>query len=386
MVRTSGRPIFQDIRKLSFDYVPEKMPHREKQREALDTLFRPLLEASVSQNAFLVGNVGTGKTHLSKRFALDFEQEAARKDRTVRHVLVNCRQRMTDDAVLLAILKTWDERFPDRGFSIPEKLNALRKHLERSRAHMIVILDEADVLIRKSSDLIYALTRFDEEYAVPRGSVSLILISQRDVLPFLDAATLSTFGRSNMVEFGTYSQEELVDILEDRVKTAFFPDVVSDDVVQLVADIAAIGGDARYAIEILQKAGELALDENLREVHPEQVRGARAVTYTLLTKESLEGLDRPKRMALLAIARKLEKKAYVTTGEAERAYALVCEEYEAQKRSHTQFWKYLQDLDLLGFIAAKPSGEGVSGKTTIISLQEIPAKALIESLEASLAR
>jgi cell division control protein 6 len=386
MVRASGRPIFRDIRKLSFDYVPKKMPHREKQREALDTLFRPLLEAPVSQNAFLVGSVGTGKTHLSKRFALDFEREAARQDRTVRSVFVNCRQRMTDDAVLLAILKTWDERFPDRGFSIPEKLSALRKNLERSRAHMIVVLDEADVLIRKSSELIYALTRFDEEDQAPRGSVSVILVSQRDVLPFLDPATLSTFRRSNMVEFGTYTQSELVDILADRVETAFFPDVVPDDVRQLIADIAAEGGDARYAIEILQKAGELALEENLREVLPEQVRGARALTYALLSKESLEPLDRPKRLALLAIARKLEKKAYVTTGEAEEAYALVCEEYGAQKRSHTQFWKYLQDLDLLGFVSAKPSGEGVTGKTTIISLQEIPAKALIESLEASLAR
>jgi cell division control protein 6 len=386
MVRASGRPIFQDIRKLSFDYVPERMPHREKQREALETLFRPLLEAHVSQNAFLVGQVGTGKTHVSKRFVLDFEREAARKNRTVRHVLVNCRQRMTDDAVLLAILKTWDERFPDRGFSIPEKLSALRKHLERSHAHMIVVLDEADVLIRKSSDLIYALTRFDEEYEAPRGSVSVVLISQRDVLPFLDPATLSTFRRSNMVEFGKYSQEELVDILADRVKTAFFPDVVSEDVVQLIADIAAEGGDARYAIEILQKAGELALDENLREVNPEQVREARAVTHALLSRESLEGLDRPKRMVLLAIARKLEKKAYVTTGEAEEAYAVVCEEYGANKRRHTQFWKYLQDLDLLGFVVAKPSGEGMTGKTTIISLEDVPAKPLIESLEASLAR
>ncbi|MEE9593018.1 MAG: orc1/cdc6 family replication initiation protein, partial [Thermoplasmata archaeon] len=115
------------------------------------------------------------------------------------------------------------------------------------------------------------------------------------------------------------------------------------------------------------------------------VRGARALTYALLSKESLHGLDEPKKLALLAIARRLEDKAYITTGEAEEAYALVCEEYGTKKRSHTQFWKYLQDLDLLGFIDAKPSGEGVTGKTTIISLQEVPAKALIESLEASLA-
>ncbi len=386
MPRPGGPPIFRDVSKLSFDFVPEKMPHRDKQMRTLRNLFHPLVEANLSQNVFLVGNVGTGKTHLSKRFCMDFQEFARGRDKNVQWVLVNCRQRTTEDAVLLAILKKWDERFPDRGFSIPEKLSVLRKHLERDKAHLIVVLDEADTLVRKSSDLIYSFTRFDEEYQGPRGSVSVILISQKHILTYLDKATLSTFKRSNVVEFGKYSKEELADILEDRVDLAFFPDVVRGECVDLIADIASEYGDARYAIEILQKAGDLALDEDMREVLPEQVREARATTHALLSEESLEALDRPKMVALLALARKLEKKAYITTGEAEEAYSLACEEYGEKKRGHTQFWKYLQDLDILGFIEAKPSGEGVTGKTTIISLQEVPARALIHSLEVALSR
>ncbi len=361
------------------------MPHRDKQLATLEGLFQPLAEANLACHAFLVGNVGTGKTHVSQRFATDFAEAARAQGKNVRWLLVNCRQRPTEDAVLLAILKHWDERFPDRGFSIAEKLNVLRKHLERERARLLVILDEADVLLRRSTDLLYSLTRFDEEAGEPRGSVNVLLISQRDVLPYLDKATLSTFRRSHVVEFGKYTQPELADILADRIALAFFPDVVSAEVVDLIADIASGYGDARYAIELLQRAGELALDEGLREVLPEQVRGARATTHALLSEESLEGLDRPKMAALLALARKLERKAYVTTGEAEEAYALVCEEFGEKRRGHTQFWKYLQDLDVLGFIEAKPSGEGVTGKTTIISLQEVPARPLIETLEATLA-
>ncbi len=384
MPRPGGRPIFRDVGKLSFDFVPDRMPHREKQLKALQSLFHPLVETNLSSNALLVGNVGTGKTHLSKRFCMDLEEFARSRDRNVKFVLVNCRQRTTEDAVLLAILKRWDERFPDRGFSIPEKLNVLRKHLERERAHLVVILDEADVILKKGSDLIYNFTRFDEEFQEPRGSISLILISQRQVLSYLDKATLSTFKRSNVVEFGKYSQTELRDILNDRVGMAFFPNVVQEGCVELIADIASEYGDARYAIEILLKAGELALDEDMREVLPEHVREARATTHALLSEEALQTLDRPKMVALLALARKLEKKAYVTTGEAEEAYALACEEVGERKRGHTQFWKYLQDLDALGFIEAKPSGEGVTGKTTIISMQEVPAKPLIDNLEAAL--
>ncbi len=385
MPRPGGTPIFKDVAKLSYDYVPVDMPHREKQLQALQSLYYPLLEANLSQHAFLTGNVGTGKTHLTKRFCMDFTRYAQERDRNVKWALVNCRQRTTEDAVLLAILKKWDERFPDRGFSIPEKLSVLRKHLEREKAHLLVVLDEADVLVRRSSDLIYSFTRFDEEYQAPRGSVSVILISQKNALSYLDGATLSTFRRSNIVEFGKYTQAELADILRDRVELAFFPDVVRDECIELIADIASGYGDARYAIEILLKSGELSLDENMREVLPEHVREARATTHALLSEEALQALDRPKMAALLAIARKLEKKAYVTTGEAEEAYALVCEELGEKQRGHTQFWKYLQDLDSLGFIEAKPSGEGVTGKTTIISMQEVPARALIERLKTRLA-
>ncbi len=64
----------------------------------------------------------------------------------------------------------------------------------------------------------------------------------------------------------------------------------------------------------------------------------------------------------------------------------MCEEYREKKRGHTQFWKYLKDLDALGLIDAKLSGEGVVGKTTIISVPEMPARILAERIEASLSK
>src|SRR5207245_442041 len=78
--------------------------------------------------------------------------------------------------------------------------------------------------------------------------------------------------------------------------------------------------------------------------------------------------DRPQRLVLLGIARKIRKKTYITTGEAEEAYHVVCEEFHEKRRAHTQFWKYLQDLDAMGLIEAKKSGEGVVGRTKMISL------------------
>jgi len=376
--------VFKDQAKLSFDYVPDRLLHRDKQTHRLRSLFRPLVEAGVPSTAFLYGPVGTGKTHLSRRFALDLTKAAAEAGKAVEHVIVNCRQRMGDDSVLLAVLRKFDERFPDRGFSIPEKLQTLRGQLEKRRTHLIVILDEVDALLKKSGpELVYTFTRWSEEGG--RSTVSLILISQKpDALEMLDAASTSTFRTGNAVEFPWYARGELLDIARFRAELAFHPGTVPDEVLNLIADGAAEQGNARKVVEFLLYAGLAADDEGAEEVGAEHVRGAKAEVLPTYVEERLRGIDATRKLVLLAIARKAKKKAYVTTGEAEDAYAVVCEEFGEKRRAHTQFWKYLKELDALGLIDAKLSGEGVVGKTTLISVPEIPAKTLASHLEAAL--
>jgi len=379
----AGSTVFKDQNKLSFDYLPEKMPHREKQMQRLFQLFRPLIEANVPSNAFVHGSVGTGKTHLSRRFCIELMKRAQESGKVIDHVLVNCRQRIGDDAVLLAILKHYDERFPDRGFSISEKLNVLRGWLERRKSNLALILDEVDALLKKSgSNLIYTFSRFTEEHAGGKGNISLILISQKtDALNYLDKAALSTFRRTNVVEFGKYTSDELRDIIQIRSDLAIHKGCVSGEVLDLISDIASEFGDARYAIEILWNAGLLADEESTEEIAVEHVRGAKASVHPSGIEESLRALEKSKALVLLAIARKIRKKAYISTGEAEEAYVVVCEEYGEKRRGHTQFWKYLKDLDALGLIDAKISGQGIVGKTTLISLPEIPVKVLTHMLE-----
>jgi cell division control protein 6 len=380
--------VFKDQGKLSFDYLPDKLVHREKQTQRLFSLLRPIAEAGTSSNAFLYGAVGTGKTHTAKRFCLDFRKYASESNRAVDWDLVNCRQRMGDDAVLLRLLQHFDPHFPERGFSIAEKMGSLRKHLEQRKLHFIVILDEVDALLKKSgADLIYSFARIAEEGTNTKGNISMILISQRpNALEFMDAAAKSTFRPTHVVEFARYDRGELEDIVQGRVALAMHPGTVDDDLIGLIADIASEFGDARYAIELLEKAGMLADEERAEEVAAEHVRSAKSHVHPIDVEERLALLDVPKKLVLLSIARKSRKKAYITMGEAEESYAVVCEEYEEKPRAHTQFWKYVKELDALGLVDTKLSGKGEVGKTTLISLPEIPAKVLADNLERSLKR
>ena len=383
---TRGPSVFKDRAKLSFDFVPDRLLHREAQIQRLQSLFRPLLDAGTSSTAFLHGPVGTGKTHVSRRFASDFGRAALETGKAVEHVVVNCRQRMGEDAILLWVLRKFDERFPDRGFSLAEKLNTLRGQLEKRKVHLILILDEIDALLKKSgAELVYTFTRWSEEGG--RSTVSLILISQKaDALERLDAASRSTFRRGNEVAFAKYTRDELWDIARYRADLAFHPATVPDEVVDLVADMAAEDGDARRAVELLLYAGQAAEDGGAEEVGPEHVREAKGEVHPTHVEDRIKQLDVARKLVLLAVARKARKKTYVTTGEAEDAYAVVCEEFGEKPRGHTQFWKYIKDLDALGLVEAKPSGEGVVGKTTIISLPEVPARSLAQLLEATLGK
>jgi cell division control protein 6 len=360
--------------------------HREAQFSQLWMLFRPVLEQGISQSAFLIGAVGTGKTATSKRFCLDLVEEAQSKEKAMDFVIVNCRQRNSESSVLLRLVTHFDEHFPDRGFSSAEMLRSLRKHIEKRKIHLVVVLDEADVLLRRGAgDLIYHLSRFDEEKVGGRASLSLILISQKYVLDMLDPASSSTFKRANAIVFDKYRAEELADIVSDRATLALFPNAIGKESVSLIGDIASEFGDARFAIELLDKAGMLAEEEGQNTISAEHVRAAKALTYSVVTESKIEELDKQRKLVLLSIARVIRDQAYVTTGEVEKAYKVVAEEFGERPRAHTQFWAYIQDIANEGLVETKVVGDSQGGgRTTYISLPDIPAKVLRERLESSI--
>ena len=368
--------------KLDFDYVPDELIHRDEQLKFLSHMFKPLL-SNVAQNAVIKGPVGTGKTAVAKMFCKKLVSTARKKNIDIEYVHINCRKRTTDSMVLLGILGHFDSRFPDRGFSVEEMMQVLKKQLIRKNAHLLVVLDEVDALLKKKSDIIYNLTRFSDESSINKTPVSLILISQKDIFPMLDVSSLSSFKRSNLLNLDKYSRDELYDIINQRVELAFNKNSIQDDCIDLIADIAAEWGDARFAIELLWKSGIAADHQHVKTVTPEHVRAAKAETYSVVTETKLRNLDRHQLYALYAIAKRLKKDgtAYVNTGDAEKTYAVTCEEYSEKPRTHTMFWNYIKQIENAGFINIKPSGKGQLGTTQLISLPDIPAEIMTDKVK-----
>jgi archaeal cell division control protein 6 len=371
-----GPTVFRDLSKLDFDWVPPDLPGREAEIKRMTAIYRGLAQNAHREHALLWGPVGTGKTAIAKRFAFDLAAALGKQGKRLETVHVNCRKLKSSGLAMLAILNRFEPNYPERGFSVGEMLRDLRKILTTKGCHLLVILDEVDALLKSDgSNLVYDLTRFNDDAGPSWVGVSLLMVSQENVLPLLDAAALSTFKTSNAVRIEPYNAAQLEAIVAQRVQLAFQPGAVDGDTVCLVADIAAQDGNARLAIEVLHKAGQIADDEGRDQVGAEQVRAAKESVHSYITTAKLVNLPRHALFALLALARRLKREggAYATTGAVEEVYRLVCEEFGEEPRGHTQFWKYLNQLRDAGFIVSRLSGKGQTGTTQLLSIPDAPA-------------
>ena len=371
----SRRSVFKDEAKLDINYIPHRLPHREKEHRLLMEFFDFLLRfpERMTQRVIITGDVGTGKTALSQRFGADITLEANKRGVNLRYVHVNCREyRGRLFLILQHAIAVFRPNFPKRGYSPEEALRTLVQSLDEENAYLILTLDEFDSLIQQEgSEAVYQL---------------ICILRNLKSTEQLDASAKSTLQR-NVISLEKYSREQLTDILNDRVQMAFEPSAVSEDVVSLVTELAfSESGNARFAIELLWRAGKYADAEDIGEVTPECVRKAVSSVIPTLRKSELASLGVHEKLFLLAVARifKDSQKAYVSLSEVEKAYAVVCEEFDEQPRSHTQLWKYVQFLAALGIVRAEVANASERGRSTCISLPSVPAYELEKELSASL--
>jgi cell division control protein 6 len=383
--------VFRDETKLDINYVPLRLPHREAELRLLMEFFNFALQSpgKMAQRVLITGNVGTGKTALSQRFGANITTEANKRGIGLCQVYVNCRElRGSLFLILQHAVTTFHPNFPKRGYSAEEILTSFIQILDEQNSHVILILDEFESLIdREGSEAVYKLTRLQEARQNKPQRLSLLCVVRNlKSISQLDASTRSTL-QSNVINLEKYSKQQLVDILKDRVSLAFNPIAVPEDTLDLIAEIAVSeSGGARFGIELLWRAGKYADAGDLNTVPPECVRKAVSSIIPEMRKSDLVNLGLHEKLFLLGIARALKKdeKAYVTFTEAERSYAIVCEEFETTPRSHTQLWKYLRSFSAIGIISSEHVTETSRGRSTGISLPRIPTDDLEKELKTLL--
>ena len=382
--------LFRDESVFDIEYVPERLPHRGKQLEELMNVFAPIVEqpGRIARRVLVIGDIGTGKTVTTKRFGQLIEEEARKRGVRVFYAHVNCqRLRGSFFHVLLTAMRRLRPSFPDRGYAPHELFMSLMNALDEEDAHIIITLDDAEALIKKDgSGPLYDLSRAHEDQLEGRRRLSLIcVVRDRKKIDALNEATKSTL-MEYVICMPKYTEDQLFDILADRVRLGFYEEAIREDVVRFVARLSAERGDARFAIELLWRAGKLAESEGKREVMPEHVRKALMRVWPI-PRDVVIGLPTQAKLILLALAREFQMtdEPYLRMGELKDTYRAICEEFGVRPLRHTQIWKYVRELADRGVISAEPSGPGTRGRTTFIGLR-VPAEELRKMMEEELSK
>jgi len=386
----SDQRIFVDEGVLDINYVPPRLLHRDEELRLMRLLFDYMLTApyEMSQRAIIVGGVGSGKTALAQIFGRWLRDEAKKRRVKALFIHVNCRElRGSLFMVLRRVVKTLKPDFPDRGYAANELMETLMQLLDEENTQLLLALDEVDSLVNtEGENALYELTRTQEGRPdAPRRLSLLCITKDPTVFNRLDPSTRSSLQR-NMIELKPYGLPQISGIVMSRSDVAFRRGAIPVEVIDFIAELALQErSDARYAIDLLWRAGKYAELENAKQVNPDHVRRAAPSVFATLKEESLGQLSRHEQLVLLAIARFFKRSAqpHASTGEIEQMYRIICEEHKEEPRAHTQFWKYLNNLKNIDAVHIKLDASS-QGRTQLISLTKITANDLEKEVQRSI--
>jgi len=322
-----------DARPLQPEFVPGDVRHRDGETDALTSGLEPVLDGRHVEPVLLHGPSGTGKTCIA-RHAVD----RLRKEVVDLHTqYVNCWQDYTRYKVLYRLLEGIGRAYDVHRQSTPrdELVDRLRDGLDDP---YVAVLDEVDQLSEK--EVLYDLHRV-------RGlSVVLIANAEEELFSVLEGRVASRIKTATRIHFDRYGTDQLVGILEDRVRWGLHEDAVTDDQLRWIADAA--GGDARVAIATLRAAAQEADRRGLDRLTTDAIEAAAPKAKAEIRRKNLEKLTDDQR-ALYDI---IEEREEVAPDDLYEAYS----ERVAEAKSRRMVRNYLRKMRRYNLVKAE--GEG----------------------------
>jgi len=367
--------MFEDESKLEINYIPDDLPHREKELSLLSQLFLGLITNpnSISRKILITGKTGIGKTVTVKLFGQLLEKASKKRDINIKYYHVNCRKERTSYKVLIRLIQLIDNRFPKRGYSSQDLLDILIEYLHRYNMHILVVLDELSYLINKHEDLIYSLTRINDDTLKGDQRLSIIgIVRDLSCLNNIDNSTMSTLQR-NIIEFKNYTKNQIFDILKYRANISLKRNILSDKILKMISEITFNSSDVRFGLNIIWRSCKIAESKKLNYINAECVRLGNQDLLPYSTLDVLEFMNSQKLSFLYAIIKALIKhdNIKVSFNEVLKRYYMICENLDLKPRSNSQLWNYLQDFKRENLVTTKIISERIKGRRAIIEIPDL---------------
>lgn len=320
----------------------EHIVGRGEQKQLLIDELQPVLNRDSASNLLIYGPSGTGKTLITKAVLNGYRDVAETEDIAFGAATVNCREPSTYGDAVYRIAAEFAQHAgvsvgcPQTGISTSAKEDALWELLDTNYQSAVIVLDEIDKLTGRQdrtepafSRLLYMLSEASSRKT--QTSITIVAITNDTrVKDQIGSRAWSRFTPKD-IPFNDYGASQLRKILHRRTD-AFRDGVVGDGVIQLIAAFAAKDhGDARQAIDMLRKAGEIVEDRDDSVIIEAHARLAKEKATNNRVYEMVRGCSPQKKLSLYAAT----------------AVASVSDDDAARTKSAYKVYQYITDeLDI----------------------------------------
>ncbi len=362
----SNRSILQNT------YVPAQLVHRDSQINDIVNIIAPSLKKDKPSNIMIIGKTGTGKTAVVK-YVGDELLKANSEVNVCDYLYINCETVDTPYSILYNIsnhiISDPTKGIPFTGWSLERAFNTLIKYIDEANKVFIIVLDEIDQSYsRNGDDIFYFLTTINEMLVNSRVSI-IGITNNSKFTEMLTPKIRSRLGEEKII-FPPYTPLELVDILTERAKKAFYPDVLGDGVINYVAGrTAQDSGDARKALDLLRISADIAERNGDKIVTEAHVDAARQKIELDASAEVVKSLTVQSKLVLMAIIKNPgNAEGQITTGDVFSVYSHFTKNVGVPALTQRRIGDLISELDMLGIINARIRSLGRKGRTKIIEL------------------
>ena len=350
--------IFKNINAFDPDYLPENYKYRDSQMEALAICIRPALKKGRPVNAVVLGSCATGKTTAIKKI---FEMVERNSEKVV-CCYINCQLNTTRFGIFSQIYqKIFGHYPPETGVPFSRIYQKIMQHMVSENKALVVALDDVNYLFhsKNANKIFYDILRAHEAFPGARTGVFAIL-SDIEFRYALDKNVNSVFIPQEII-FQPYSREELFSILEERTKMGFYPEVISDQILEEIVEKTLESGDLRVGIDLLRVCGNLAESEASRTIEEKHLEEALKRTGPVSLSHTLNSLSDLENSLLELIVN--FKDENLTAGSLYELFQ------QKTGTSYSSFNRTLDKLEFLRLIDTKFTGKGMRGNSRLVILR-----------------
>ena len=358
---------------LQTTYVPEQLLHRESQINDIVDIVGPSLNKEQPSNILIIGKTGTGKTAVVNYVGKELMKEDAGNNNCC-YIYVNCEVIDTPYSILYnisnQIITDPNNKIPFTGWSLDKIFNEITKVIDNENKVFIIVLDEIDKSFKKNGDdIFYFLTTVNTMLKRSRVSIIGITNNSKFTEECLSPKIRSRLGEEKII-FPPYSLDQLIDILNDRAKIAFYPDVLEPSVINYCAAVSAQdSGDARKALDLLRIAADIAERNSDSMITPAHVDFARQKIELDAFTEIIKTLTDQSKIVLRSIIdNPKSENGYVNTGDVYVTYTNIANQLYLPILTQRRVADLISELDMLGIINARVKSFGRKGRTKEINV------------------